>query len=90
MSLLALALLLGLVAAGSVDVIRAVLMEVRPMWLLVKPWSCSLCMSWWCSVAAVTFYGVTIGLTVPDALLATLASTAVSLGVVRGSNRLAE
>ena len=90
MSLLALSVFLGLVAAGSVAVLRAIVMDVRPMWMLVRPWACDLCCSWWCSVAAVTFYGIAIGLTVPDAVLATLASTAVSLAVVRGSNRLAE
>jgi hypothetical protein len=90
MNLLVLSLFLGLVAAGGVAVLRAIVMDVRPMWMLEKPWSCDLCCSWWCSVAAVTFYGIAIGLSVPEALLAVLASTGVSLATVRGSNRLSE
>ena len=37
MSLLALSLFLGLVAAGGVAVLRAIVMDVRPMWMLEKP-----------------------------------------------------
>jgi hypothetical protein len=87
---LALVVVLGLAAAGAVAVVRAVVQELRPMWLLVKPLSCDLCMSWWASVAVVLFALVVGRLAAPDAPLAVLASTAVSLGCVRGSNRLSE
>ena len=87
---LALILVLGLAAAGAVAVVRAVVQEVRPMWLLEKPLSCDLCMSWWASVAVVLFALVIEALALPVAPLAVLASTAVSLGCVRGSNRLSE
>ncbi len=90
MSLLALVLVLGLAAAGAVAVVRAVVQEVRPMWLLAKPLSCDLCMSWWASVALVLFSLVVGTLSLPVAPLAVLASTGVSLACVRGSNRLSE
>ena len=87
---LALILVLGLAAAGAVAVVRAVVQEVRPMWLLLKPLSCDLCMSWWASVAVVLFALIIEALALPVAPLAVLASTAVSLACVRGSNRLSE
>ena len=87
---LALILVLGLAAAGAVAVARAVVQEVRPMWLLAKPLSCDLCMSWWASVAVVLFVLIIEALALPVAPLAVLASTAVSLACVRGSNRLSE
>jgi hypothetical protein len=87
---LALILVLGLAAAGAVAVVRAVVQEVRPIWLLEKPLSCDLCMSWWASVAVVLFALVIEALALPVAPLAVLASTAVSLACVRGSNRLSE
>jgi len=90
MSLLAFVLLLGIAAAGAVAVVRAAVQEVRPLWLLEKPLSCDLCMGWWSSVALVLFALVAGRLEVLDAPLAGLASTAVSLALVRGSNRLTE
>ena len=90
MSLLPLAFVLGLAAAGAVAVVRAVVQEVRPLWLLAKPLSCDLCMSWWSSVA-VALYALALDLLdAPVAPLAVLASTGVCLAVVRGSNRLSE
>jgi hypothetical protein len=47
-------------------------------------------MSWWASVAVVLFALVIEALALPVAPLAVLASTAVSLACVRGSNRLSE
>jgi len=90
MSLLALVVVLGVSAAGSVAIVRAILMDHWPALLLEKPWSCSLCLSWWSSVALVIFALVSGRLAVLDAPLAVLASTAVSLAFVRGSNRLSE
>jgi hypothetical protein len=90
MSLLPLALVLGLAAAGAVAVVRAVAMELRPMWLLSKPLSCDLCMSWWASIAVAVFALAAGLLEATASPLAVLASTAVSLACVRGSNRLSE
>jgi hypothetical protein len=87
---LALVVVLGLAAAGAVAVVRAVVMDRWPMWMLEKPLSCDLCMSWWASVAVVLFALVAGRLDLLDAPLAALGSTAVSLATVRGSNRLSE
>lgn len=90
MSLLALVVVLGISAAGATAVVRAVVMDRWPALLLTKPLACDLCMSWWSSVALVIFALITDRLAVLDAPLAVLASTAVSLAFVRGSNRLSE
>lgn len=42
--MISLALALGLIAAGITSVVRAVVPQI---WLLVKPFACDLCMSWW-------------------------------------------
>lgn len=90
MNTLILSLLLGLAAAGLVAAVRAVVQDIRPQWLLVRPLACDLCCSWWSSVALVG-YCLFAGLLEPTvAPLALLASTGVSLATVRGSNRLAE
>ena len=90
MSFLSLVFVLGFAAAGAVAVVRAVVQELRPLWLLAKPLSCDLCMSWWASVGLVLF-ALAVGHASPvDAGLAVLASTGVCLPLVRGSNRLSE
>lgn len=40
-------LLVGFAAAGATSIIRAV---VPTLWLLVKPFACDLCMSFWTSL----------------------------------------
>ncbi len=77
---------MGLAAAGIVMIIRAV---VPTMWLLHKPFSCDLCMSWWSSVALSMWaffgeYGSLLGVTT------LLGSVAVSVLALKGSNRLAQ
>lgn len=47
MSLLVAILVVGASAAGIALTIRAVLADWLPLWLLVKPFSCDLCMSFW-------------------------------------------
>lgn len=90
MSFLPLVVALGLAAAGAVAVVRAVVMDRWPMWMLDKPLSCDLCMSWWASVAAVLYALIIEALALPVAPLAVMGATAVSLACVRGSNRLSE
>lgn len=45
---------IGLSAAGAALVIRAV---IPTLWLLVKPFSCDLCLSWWGSLAIAVLRG---------------------------------
>jgi hypothetical protein len=49
-SLFLAAILVGLFAAGTAQIVRAL---VPTLWLLVKPLSCDLCMSWWGSLLGV-------------------------------------
>jgi hypothetical protein len=91
MSLLTLALLVGLAAAGATATVRAVVADRWPLWLLEKPLSCDLCMSWWCSLALTVLLlgaGELEGLA--QAVAVDLAAVGVSLACVRGSNRLTE
>ena len=87
---LAAILTLGLFAAGLALILRAV--APQP-WLLHKPLSCDLCMSWWGSVvgAAVRFGGA-VGVDSDMSLItvapAVVAAVAVSVVVLKSINRL--
>jgi hypothetical protein len=85
-NLLPLIFVIGLASAGAVAVIRAVVQELRPLWLLYKPLSCDLCMAWWCSVGAVPFVAESIRLF--DAALVVFGGVGVSLLAVKAANRL--
>ena len=74
----------GLSAAGAALVVRAVLAEWLPLWLLVKPFSCDLCMSWWGSVA---FSALAHGPTF-DAAWPVLGGTAASVLTLKVVNHL--
>jgi hypothetical protein len=50
-------LLIALGAAGGTLVIRAILEMFGALFVLAsKPFSCDLCMSWWCSIIAATIH----------------------------------
>ncbi len=86
MSLLPLILVIGLASAGAVAVIRAVVQELRPLWLLYKPLSCDLCMAWWTSLGAIPF--VSESIRVFDAALVVFGGVGVSLLAIKAANRL--
>lgn len=81
------ALLLGLAAAAAATIIRAF---VPQLWLLFKPWSCDLCMSWWCSLALSVLVTVYADLALVIVPILLLASTAVSMTVLKIHNRLSD
>lgn len=56
-TLLAAVLVGGFVASGVTFVVRAVTHQVAPSLLLLKPWSCALCMAWWPSLAFGIYFG---------------------------------
>jgi hypothetical protein len=85
---LVLAVFFGLAASGITSIIRAVVQEARPLWLLEKPLSCDLCMSWWSSLAVVLFWSLTEPVSPVAALLAVPASVAVALLSTKAANRL--
>lgn len=82
-------LILGLASSGLTNVIRAI---VPQEWLLVKPWSCDLCMSFhgvWV-MGLVTFIDSSAPMpTTGECGLLLTASTAVSLVSTKIINRLA-
>ena len=86
-ALLSTILALGLIAAGLTSVIRAV---VPQSFLLIRPFSCDLCMSWWSSLVGAT------GLVLLDqadmrlAVASVLGAVAVSVLVLKKINRLSE
>lgn len=79
-------IVMGLSAAAIALIIRAL---VPTMWLLHKPFSCDLCMSWWSSVALSmwAFFGEYGSLSSVSTLLG---SVTVSVLALKGSNRLAQ
>jgi hypothetical protein len=87
-SLLALVVLFGLVAAGITATVRAVIDSANPLWLLEKPFSCDLCMSWWSSIAIVIAWAAHDGLELVPGTLAVFGSIAVALCVTKAATRL--
>lgn len=84
---LALAAATGFAAAGLALVIRAV---VPTLWLLVKPFSCDLCMSWWGSVAFTGLRVVGQGVSTIDALPDLFGSVATSVVVLKVVGKLSD
>jgi hypothetical protein len=80
------ALTLGLAAAGATFVVRAVADSVRPTLLLIKPFSCDLCMNWWSSLALVAIDPAD---SFGECAQLVLASTAIGVVTTKVSNRLA-
>ena len=88
MSLLALAVLFGFAAAGITATVRAIIDSANPLWLLEKPFSCDLCMSWWSSRAVVIAWGFHVGLEFVPAVLAVFGAIGVALCVTKAATRL--
>lgn len=87
MALLTTILAVGLIAAGLTQVVRAV---VPQQWLLNKPLSCDLCMSWWSSLAGVVVAAVGGTVAWPAAPLVVPGSVAVSLLTLKAISRMGE
>lgn len=85
---LGLVLIFGLAASGLTAVVRAVVDHARPLWLLEKPLSCDLCMSWWASLALVLAWSLHESLAPIPAMLAVLGSVGVGLVVTKAATRL--
>lgn len=85
MTLLATILAVGLCAAGSALIVRAV---VPQLWLMVKPFSCDLCMSWWSSLVASAAIATIDGTGILTASVAAVGGTAVSVVALKTANRL--
>ncbi len=86
MTLFVAILIAGLCAAGATAVIRAV---VPQLWLLFKPFSCDLCMSWWTALGTTAILAVdSDDLRGVSAALTVLGGVAVALLVTKAANRL--
>jgi hypothetical protein len=81
------ALLLGLFAAGCTFVVRKV---VPQDWLLFKPFSCDLCMSWWSAWLGVILINVTEPMGFLHAVPIVFAGTGLSVLLVKMGNRLSD
>lgn len=82
------AIALGLAAATVATIVRAF---VPTLWLLIKPFSCDLCMSWWSTVLLLIVSFVTDqmeGQQHPEIVY--LAATAVSMLTLKTLNRLSD
>lgn len=77
-TLLGWSLLFGIGAAGLTKLAWTLLADVKPSWLMIKPWSCAVCLSGHGSILlALTTLGVKLA--GPEVLLAIPAATAVSI-----------
>jgi hypothetical protein len=74
----------GLASAGSASVIRAV---VPTTWLLVKPFSCDLCISWWPSFAQ-GMWAIYEGCGNVDSGKAVLGATMLSIVALKTAQKL--
>lgn len=85
------ALLVGLFAAGATQIIRAL---VPTLWLLVKPLSCDLCMSWWGSLAGAGLGSLTkccqTANGLPDLVIIVGAAVAVSVVTLKTVGKLTD
>lgn len=88
MSLLTLVIVLGLATSGLTAVVRAVIDSANPLWLLEKPFSCDLCMSWWSSIALTGAWAAHEGIALVPGMLAVLGSVGVALTVTKAATRL--
>lgn len=79
----------GLAAAGLTAAIRVGVQDhIGEAWLLRKPLSCDLCMSFWGSVAAVGGFALSESVSLISAMLAVFGSVGVSLVAVKAASRL--
>lgn len=82
-----LALLIGFAAATSAIIVREF---VPALWLLRRPFSCDLCMSWWMSVGLYVFDLTRAPWPVYNPPLVVLAATLLSIVLLKVVNRLSE
>lgn len=89
MSLLSVILVCGFASAGITAIARTLAQDYgRQEWLLAKPLSCDLCMSFWGSVAAVGGVATVESVSLVSAMLAVSGSVGVSLVAVKAASRL--
>ena len=87
MTLLEFTLSVGLLASGAALIVRAV---VPQHWLLVKPWSCDLCMSWWSSLVMGAAAGFVTDTPPLVAAVAAVGGTTVSVAALKVINKIGE
>lgn len=79
----------GLAASGFTFVVRAIVDEMNPMWLLHKPFSCDLCMNWWPSLGLGVWQAIDHSLGPGECAQLVLGATAVGVVTTKVANRLA-
>jgi hypothetical protein len=83
------ALAVGLAAAGSTFVIRAIIDTMNPTWLLSKPFACDLCMNWWASLGLGAWSAIDSAMPLGESAQLVLGATAVGVLATKAANRLA-
>ena len=75
----------GLAAAGIAHVARA----IAPIpWLMRKPLSCDLCMSWWPSLVFGAMWSVEMGSCTVDSVMQVFGGVTVSVALLKMTQRL--
>lgn len=85
--MLPLIIALGFAAASAAIIVREF---VPPTWLLIRPFSCDLCMSWWMSVGLYVFDLTRAPWPAYNPPMAVLAATTISMILLKIINRLSE
>jgi hypothetical protein len=75
----------GAAAAGVAHVVRA----IAPIpWLMRKPLSCDLCMSWWTSLAFGVMWSIDMGSCTVDGAMQVFGGVGVSVALLKLTQRL--
>jgi len=85
---LTIALLFGLAASGLTAIFRVTIGDRKPEWLLHKPLSCDLCMSFWTTAAVAAGWTLEHPTTVIEGAIGALAGIGGALLVTKAANRL--
>lgn len=86
MSLLVALLAVGFASSGITFVVRA---AVPQLWLLAKPFSCDLCMSFWSSLAVTAWLARSGDVGPEQSVVACCGGIGVAVLMVRTANRVA-
>lgn len=75
----------GIAASGATAIIRAV---VPQTWLLHKPLSCDLCMSWWSSLALTATLATVEPMPIAQSVVVVAGAVGAALLITKTTNRL--
>lgn len=85
---LSLALLIALAASGLTAIFRVTIGDRKPEWLLHKPLSCDLCMSFWAASVVTIGWATQHPVSAVEGAIGALAGVGGALLVTKAANRL--